>query len=157
MNRTKWKILICILVVFFAVPCMGLVNKQGGESMETKYVKDANRTLWKDITVNGSTGAGTSTTYNLGSNNDFGFGYDIDQGTSTPHIRIEWFEGIGEDAENIDWEVLPSGTLTASDETVLTPQVVTFFPDTTLWIRFEYEGLAGNATNTTFSAWFTRQ
>jgi hypothetical protein len=124
--------------------------------MKTEYVKTGG-TLWKDLIVNSTSASGTSKSYNMGSHSYFGFGYDIAQGTSTPHIRIEWFEGMGIDKESVVWETVPAGTLTASDETNVNPQVKTFRPAVAQWVYFKWQGLAGNATNTTFRAWLTRQ
>jgi hypothetical protein len=159
MNDTKriWGFVAGIIMIMLVFTTMGFVNQRGGVSMDTKYVKDANRTLWKDIIVNGSTAAGTSTVYNMGSHSYFGFGYKVAWGTTTPHMRIEWFEGVGIDKENIFWEPLPAGTLTASNQASSDTAVTTFRPAVAQWVRFEYEGLTNNATGTTFKAWLTRQ
>ena len=156
-DRTVWKFVAGIfMVVLIAAFSPGFVNRDGGVTMTTEYVKTGG-TLWKDLLVNGDSASGTSTSYNLGAHSYFGFGYDIKQATSTPHMRIEWFEGTGISKEHIFWETLPAGTITASDETNVNPQTKTFNPAVTQWIYFKWQGLTLNATGTTFRAWFTRQ
>ncbi len=157
-NKRMWGFVAGMVMVMLLFTTLGFVSKHGGVTMGTKYVKgDNNVTLWKDILVNGASATGTSTIYNLGSHSYFGFGYKVAWGTSSPHMRIEWFEGVGIDKENIFWEPLAAGTLTASNQASSDTAVATFQPAVSQWLRFEYEGLASNATGTTFKAWFTRQ
>lgn len=157
-EKTVWKVLgsimLFVLILTFGT---GFVNQRGGVTMDTVYVKDINRTLWKDIIVNGVSASGTSTPYDMGAHSYFGFGYKATWGTSSPHFRIEWFEGVGVDAENIFWEPLPAGTLTASNQASSDTAVSTFRPAVAKWVRFQYKALTSNATGTNFKAWLTRQ
>ncbi len=156
-NNRVWGFVAGIIMIMLVFATMGFVNQKGGVSMKTEYVKAVDgRTLWKDFLINGET-TGTSTIYDIGSNSYFGFGYKFAWGTSTPQTRIEWYEGVGINRENIIWEPSAAGELTATTQASSDTAVATFRPAVAQWIRFRFHGLTGNATGTTFRAWLIRQ
>ncbi len=155
--RRMWGFVGGIFLVMVMFTTMGFVNQKGGVSMKTEYVKAVDgRTEWNGFIINGVT-TGTSTIYDIGSNSYFGFGYKFTWATSTPKVRVEWFEGVGINKESIFWEPEAAGTLTAFTQASSDTTVSTFQPAVAQWIRFRYHGTTGNATGTTMQAWLIRQ
>lgn len=159
--------IIFILAVFLFLPDKDIdafIGRTGSVTMKTEFVKNTGSKLdWNGIVVNGLSSA-TSTPYRLGSNQFFGVAWQFKQGTSTPKVKLEWFEGVGVASrnssamENIVWETLPAGTLTTTAEQSDTGAIVkTFNPAVCEWIHFKYSGQPTNAANTTMRMWRTFQ
>lgn len=149
----KHKIIIGIIVlcltVFFLVPeeLLSRTTKEGG-LMSLFRVGTSSATLNGTATI---TGTPFKVKDNVGFLSIF---YQATQGTSTPHYSIRVFTSY----DGTNFTTLPKATATASDdETSTNLKHVSVAIPLCDSVRVDIQGIALNATNTTFDMWIGDQ